>query len=152
MPSNIDLVRAFIAIELPVSIRSELAVLQKNLQLKCRCPAKWVASDSIHLTLSFLGEIPYKSLEQVKQAMSQAAIGQMPFKLALYKLGAFPDMESPRIVWVGLSGGLSDLKSLQSNIAQLLRRYGLTLEEREFCPHLTLARIRDEASPHENDS
>jgi 2'-5' RNA ligase len=152
MSGNPRSVRAFIAIELPPVIRLVLAQLQKKLQQQCHCPAKWVPSDSIHMTLHFLGEVPPATIENIKQAMSQAVIGQTAFELALGKLGAFPNLENPRVLWLGLNSDLSELKSLQEKLSHLLRHNGLTLEERGFYPHLTLARIRDGASYAEKSS
>ena len=147
MQSNTGLTRAFIALELPSTILSELASIQKLLQRQFNCPAKWVACNNIHLTLSFLGEIPPEALENAKQSVSEATTGQNALNLSFDRLGAFPNMIQPRIVWVGLNGELAGLISLQTKLDQLLRRRGLSLEERRFSPHLTLARIRDEASP-----
>ena len=51
--------RLFIAIELPTSVRAELASLQSRLQHE---PAlknvRWVSPNNIHLTLKFLGNVP----------------------------------------------------------------------------------------------
>lgn len=146
MQSNTGLTRAFVALELPSTIRSELASIQKLLQRQFNCPAKWVACDNIHLTLSFLGEISPEALENAKQSVSEVATGQNALNLSFDKLEAFPNLMQPRIVWVGLNGELSGLMSLQARLEQLLRRRGLSLEERRFSPHLTLARVRDEAS------
>jgi len=139
-------VRAFIAIEIPAIIYSEIAKIQGKLQRQCNCHAKWVVPDSIHLTLNFLGEVPPATLKNAQQAMLQAVIEQQPFELTIDKLGAFPSLEYPRIIWIGLNDKLSKLKSLQIKLEQKLLHTGLALEEREFCPHLTLARISNEAS------
>jgi 2'-5' RNA ligase len=152
MPNSGGSMRAFIAIELPVAIRSELTKLQKNLQKQCNCPAKWVDAANMHLTLAFLGEVPPPMLANARQAILQAIIGLAPFELTLDKLGAFPNLEHPHIIWIGFSNESHSLISLQTKLGQLLRHKKFTLEERAFCPHLTLSRIRDEASHAEKRS
>jgi len=152
MSGNHELVRAFIAIELPTSVRLELAQLQKTLRYQCHCPAKWVDPHSIHLTLYFLGDVAPAIIENTKQAMTHAVLGQLPFELFLDKSGVFPNPEHPRVIWIGITDKLSILKSTRSKLGQLLHRNELTLEAREFYPHLTLARIRDEANYVERQS
>ena len=57
--NNAEQVRSFIAVELPEDTRHTLAHLQERLRKACgSCPARWVAPDSIHLTLNFLGDVP----------------------------------------------------------------------------------------------
>ena len=145
---NAGVVRAFIAIELPDEARRDLAHLQEKLKQACGyCPAKWVAPGSIHLTLNFLGDVPLPKLEDIKSAVAQAGLASRPFELALGGLGAFPNLERPHVVWVGLDGDLDRLVKMQKHLEELLAKLGFPPENRPFSPHLTLARVRDEASP-----
>jgi len=145
--NNTEQVRSFIAIELPQETKSELAHLQERLKQACGyCPAKWVAVESIHLTLNFLGDVPLSRLDDIKNAVVRAADASDTFELALDGLGAFPNLERPHIVWVGLSGNIEKLSKIQKRLEQLLAGLGFSPEIRPFSPHLTLARVRDEAS------
>lgn len=145
--NNTEQVRSFIAIELSQETKSELAYLQEGLKQACGyCPAKWVAVESIHLTLNFLGDVPLSRLDDIKSAVAQAAAESDTFELALNRLGAFPNLEHPHIVWVGLSGSIEKLSKIQKRLEQLLVMLGSNSENRPFSPHLTLARVRDEAS------
>jgi 2'-5' RNA ligase len=58
-------------------------------------------------------------------------------------------MNRPRVIWVGLDGNLKRLADIQKQIEQLLSGVGFIPETRPFSPHLTLARVREEASPAE---
>jgi 2'-5' RNA ligase len=145
--NNTGQVRSFIAIELPQGTKRELAYLQEGLKRACGyCPAKWVTIESIHLTLNFLGDVPLSRLDDIKSAVAQAAAASDTFGLALEGLGAFPNLERPHIVWVGLSGNVEKLSNIQKRLEQLLVMLGFNSENRPFSPHLTLARVRDEAS------
>jgi 2'-5' RNA ligase len=145
--NNTGQVRSFIAIELPQEIKSELAHLQERLKRACGyCPAKWVAIESIHLTLNFLGDLPFSRLDDIKNAVAQAAVASDILELGLDGLGAFPNLERPHIVWVGLSGNVEKLSKIQKRLEQLLAGLGFSPEIRPFSPHLTLARVRDDAS------
>ena len=145
-------VRAFIAIELPGSVKSALSQLQDNLQRSEHASVKWVDTGSIHLTLKFLGNIATETIPELTKVLSEAARGITPFHLELGELGVFPNLRAPRVVWVGLRGETATLSVLQENIESALIPLGFPPENRAFSPHLTLGRVREKASPGERRS
>jgi 2'-5' RNA ligase len=138
-------IRAFIAIELPCELKEALAGLQSKLKAATACPAKWVPADNIHLTLSFLGDIQPLQVNDIQQTLTQICGELAPFKLYIGKLGAFPNYYRPQVVWIGLDGDMEPLSSLHRKIEAGLARLGFKPENHSFSPHLTLARLRDEA-------
>ncbi len=142
-------IRSFIAIELPAEVRKGLSRLQDELKAGGHAPVKWVNPENIHLTLKFLGSIPADKTESVTGAMADAARGIPPFRLEVRGLGVFPDLKRVRVVWVGVSGELARLSQLQKSIESRLAPFGFTPEARPFSPHLTLARVREQASADE---
>jgi 2'-5' RNA ligase len=138
-------IRSFIAIELPDDLRRELGRLQRRLRVD-RPRVKWVSPEGIHLTLKFLGDIDTGMIEPITQAMHQAAQEISPFNLDVQQLGAFPNFERVQVVWVGLGGEADKLKQLCSLLETNLSRLGFAAEQRPFTPHLTLARLGNEAS------
>jgi RNA 2',3'-cyclic 3'-phosphodiesterase len=142
--NNSEKARLFIAVELPKSTIDELSRLQKNLQTAYgNSGARWVAVKNIHLTLNFLGDVLRSKIPDISLGIAQAVAGFIPFELILGRLGAFPDIESPSTVWVGLNGIIGQLFHLQHNLEQILFGLGFKSEKRPFRPHLTLARISD---------
>ena len=142
-------VRSFIAIELPQEVKAALSRLAAGLMAKNAAPAKWVEPEGIHLTLKFLGGVAAEKLESIIAAMQTAARGIKPFRLELDGLGAFPGLARAQVVWVGLRGDLSSLTRLQQNIEANVSPLGFPSEARPFHPHLTLARVREQALPAE---
>ena len=138
-------IRSFIAIELPEPVKDGLAKLEDILKNTVAFPAKWVATNSIHLTLCFLGEIGPEQIEAVKSVMASTASETAPFELKLTSLGAFPNLERPQIIWAGVQGNLEALQRLHRELEAGLQVMGYRPENRLFKPHLTLARIRDDA-------
>ena len=63
--------------------------------------------------------------------------------LNVRNLGAFPSVNRPRVLWLGLDGDTDALISLQAQIDTGFQDYGFKKEERPFRPHLTLARIKE---------
>jgi len=139
-------VRSFIAIELPEELRLELSQLQAKLKAGKQPGVKWADPYGIHLTLKFLGNIAVDKTGEITKAIEEAAQGTAPFHLEVKQLGVFPNLRRVQVVWVGISGEVDKLGQLQQRIESGLARLGFTPESRPFTPHLTLARLRDQAS------
>jgi len=144
--------RSFIAIELPDEIRSALARLQAGLQTEKQPAVKWVDPYAIHLTLKFLGSIDTAKVSDIADVIEEAAHGIAPFSLEVKELGVFPNFKRVRVVWVGVWGDIPQLKLLQQRIESGLVPLGFPKESRPFTPHLTLARVREKASPTEQQN
>jgi 2'-5' RNA ligase len=145
-------IRSFIAIELPEEAKEGLARLKKELERDERKFVKWADPRGIHLTLKFLGNIPSKQVAEITDAIEGAAQGISQFHLDIGGLGAFPSLRQARVFWVGIGGEVEKLSRLQQNIDSALAALRFAKEERPFVPHLTLARIRQGASPLERRS
>ena len=139
-------IRSFIAVELPDELKLELVKLQAQLKSGTQSPVKWVDPDSIHLTLKFLGNIAIDRIGEITQAMEEAARAVPPFHLEVKDLGAFPNLRRVQVAWVSISGEVDKLGQLQQRIESNLARLGFAAESRPFTPHLTLARLRNQAS------
>ena len=139
-------VRSFIAIELPNELKVGLSQLEAQLKSGKQSGVKWVNPYSIHLTLKFLGSIAVDKISQITKSMNEAVQGISPFHLEVKELGAFPNLRRVQVVWVGISGEVDKLAQLQQRIESNLARLGFAPESRPFTPHLTLARLRNQAS------
>ena len=142
-------VRSFIAIELPDELKAGLTQLQSRLKLGEQPWVKWVDPHSIHLTLKFLGSIAVGRIDEITKTIEEAAQGIPPFHLEVKDLGVFPNLRQVQVAWVGISGEIDKLNQLQQRIESNLARLGFAPEARPFTPHLTLARLRAQASPNE---
>jgi 2'-5' RNA ligase len=145
-------IRSFVAIELPDGVKGGLVKLRRELERDEHTFIKWVDPEAIHLTLKFLGNISSKRVTEITKAIGEAAQGISSFHLEISKLGAFPNLKQPRVLWVGIGGELDELLSLQRNVDSVLGPLGFAKEERSFTPHLTLARVRERSSPAERKS
>lgn len=145
-------IRAFIAIELPDELKRAITSLQTQLKTSSPPSVKWVDASGIHLTLKFLGNVSFKQIEEITRAMEKAAAGFSPLRLEVEDLGVFPGPTRVRVVWVGLGGEIDRLTQLQEKIEANVAPLGFPPEGRPFAPHLTLARVRDDATPQERES
>jgi 2'-5' RNA ligase len=144
-------VRCFIAIELPDGVKRGLRELQAQLKAGSSAPVKWVDPENIHLTLKFLGNVAADRIDEISLAMTEAARGISSFPLEVKELGVFPNPSRVQIVWVGLGGEVDKLARLQQRVESNLEKLGFPPEGRRFTPHLTLARVRDQATPSERE-
>lgn len=142
-------IRGFVAIELPEEAKNGLARLRQELERNEQRFVKWVDPRGIHLTLKFLGNIPSKRVTEITEAIENAVQRVYRFHLEISGLGTFPSLKQARVFWVGICGELDKLSGLQQNIDSALAALGFAREERPFVPHLTMARIREGASPLE---
>jgi len=143
-------IRSFIAVELTDAVRQALAGVQCD--LKAQAPpraVRWTRPDSIHLTLQFLGDILPDQVEAVAGALRVACAGRGPFAFELAGAGVFPNLNRPRVVWVGVVEPSGALAALQQRVAQALAPLGFSPEERAFTPHLTIGRAARDAGPRD---
>jgi len=145
-------VRSFIAIELPDELKLALTRLQSQLKSGREYPVKWVDPYSVHLTLKFLGNIDVARIGEIMGVIEMSAQGIPPFHLEVGGLGVFPGLRRVQVAWVGLGGDVDRLSQLKQRIESNLVPLGFVAESRPFKPHLTLARVRERASPEERDS
>ena len=134
-------IRTFICIEIPESIKSRINKLQESLR-QIDAQVSWAKASNIHLTLKFLGGVEASRIERVSKALERAANGISPFEVEVSGSGCFPSPRSPRVLWVGFSKVPEFLQQLYSNIEDELARDSFEREKRKFSPHLTIGRIR----------
>ena len=134
-------IRTFIAVEATSEIRSRAVDLIDHLKV-AGATVKWVQPSHLHLTLKFLGDVADAKIPGVCQAVLDAAVGLKPFSIECRGAGAFPALERPRTVWLGLGVGQEPCASLQAAIEERLEKLGFCKEARRFRGHLTLGRVR----------
>ncbi len=140
MPTNSA--RTFVALPIPIVQRTRLGRLQSLLAPDLP-GTRWVTPDQFHLTLAFLGDVPDIDLAPVCRAVGEATAQFRRLTLNLQSLGAFPDAERPRTVWVGLAGPDHDMMlALQAAIAEAVAAVGYPAEGERFMPHITLGRLK----------
>ncbi len=141
-PASVEPMRAFVAIELPDSIKDRLRSLTDRLR-RSHARASWVKAERIHLTLRFMGDVPEEDADRLRGLLAGRYAGLDGFELRVRGLGAFPNARKPSVVWAGVTPLEGALERGQAIAEEGARAIGLKPEKRRFRPHLTLARIRD---------
>jgi 2'-5' RNA ligase len=130
--------RLFVALDLPWSVREQLAALCGS-----GIPgARWVPPENYHLTLRFIGEIPGHVARDVDDAL--LGLRAKGFALTLTGMGTFAKGGVSVALWAGVERTPS-LEHLRNKIETALQRCGLEPERRRFQPHVSLARLDNPA-------
>jgi 2'-5' RNA ligase len=164
MPKNTSTARLFIAADLPEHVRERLvswaraAVGGQGVFARRSAMPRLLAPESMHLTLSFLGERPVAEIDPLAHALDECP--REGFEL---RLGAplWLPPRRPSVLAVEVSdttGALRALKEAAVGAVEAVcdppppdpsaRRRGIP-RSRRFRPHVTVARVRGRAMPRE---
>ncbi|MCQ9206380.1 MAG: RNA 2',3'-cyclic phosphodiesterase [Omnitrophica bacterium] len=133
--------RTFVALELSDAVRAELERLQGKLG-QVDADVKWVAPRNIHLTLKFLGDVEEGRIDEIKNALTRISSGEKAFEISLFRPGAFPGLDRPRVLWVGIDKGCAQVEKIASSAEEELEKIGFPKEKRPMSAHLTLGRVK----------
>ncbi len=141
-----QVIRAFIAIEIPLETQAKIGGIIHTLQMNLTPNlVRWVKTENIHLTLKFLGDVSVANLHLLENILLTEAMQFKPFTMNIGELGAFPNPKRARVLWVNITAP-QDLLILQRAIESQTVHLGYNAEERPFTPHLTLGRVNRNVS------
>jgi 2'-5' RNA ligase len=131
--------RLFFAIELPDTVRAQLARLRDQLKSKID-KASFTRDENLHITLKFLGEMDERKVDELTESI--AKIRSAPIELRAEAIECFPQRGAVRIVAAGFGGDLPTLNAMHRTVEQRCQHLGVSPEQRPYRPHVTLARAR----------
>lgn len=129
--------RIFVALDIDDAIRGRIVRFLEGIR-EFAPDLGWVRTESLHVTLKFIGEKPEEGVEQVKATLSRITANS--FVLSFRGFGFFPTAKSPRVFWLGIEAE-PELRKLAATIDDATATLGIAREDHAFSPHLTLARI-----------
>ena len=131
--------RLFTGLSIPTEIAEALRIYRGGLP-----GARWIEPADYHVTLRFLGDVPVALAEDAVEALSEMR-ARPALEVVLDGLSVFGG-DKPRALLASVAA-TPDLMDLQAEQERLIRRAGAEPERRRFVPHVTLARLRREATP-----
>ena len=136
--------RLFVGTELSEAVRNAATRVVNELKhtLGPRIDAKWIPSEHMHITVRFVGYVPDEGVSAMLEALTQP-LDMAPFEIGFGGCGRFPPRGAPRVLWIGVSAGLSSLAALHGEFNRRVVPLGYAPETRPFGAHVTLARIKD---------
>ncbi|MCJ2142279.1 RNA 2',3'-cyclic phosphodiesterase [Methylobacterium sp. E-066] len=131
--------RLFTGLAVPPEVADALRIYRGGLP-----GARWIEPRDYHVTLRFLGDVAIPVAEDVLEAMAEMRV-RPALTVTLDGLGIFGG-DRPRALYASVVPS-PELIDLQAEQERLVRRAGIEPERRKFTPHVTLARLKREASP-----
>jgi 2'-5' RNA ligase len=128
--------RLFTGLKIPPRIADQLDALRGKLH-----GGRWIEREAYHITLSFIGEVEGRAIDEICQAL--ATVKARPFTLQLRAMGCFGSSR-PRALYAGVSPS-DELTTLQGAQARAITNTGIELEKRKYRPHVTLARFKSKS-------
>jgi RNA 2',3'-cyclic 3'-phosphodiesterase len=137
--------RLFVALDIDEAVRERMVHFVDGVRGSAP-QARWVRSESLHVTLKFIGEQAPHAVKNVEQTLH--TIEGPPVHLTFRGYGFFPSAKAPRVFWTGIEAG-PELAWLAKSVDEKLASLGIPREKHPYTPHLTLARNgRGSGSPH----
>lgn len=149
------MIRTFLAVELGDDLRNKMTLIQQDLRQRLGHESAkdiritWVQPSSIHFTIKFLGDTDEHLIEPLREAVERAMAGHEAVHMPIERLGVFPRLHQPRVLWVGpseqweRSDDAKRLVALHRAVEDGCRSFGFVPEGRPLSPHLTLARVKE---------
>ena len=102
---------------------------------------KWSPLENLHITTKFIGEWPETRMDELRAALSDIdPPGAMEIEISGFDF--YPNARRPKIL-VAKVHAPPALHELAARTEDALERLGCPREQREYSPHLTLARFGD---------
>ena len=96
--------RTFVAIE--VNNKDVLNSIHK-IQAELNIKAKPVELHNMHFTVQFLGEVSEEMIGKISDALN--SIEFSAFSITFASIGVFPNPNSPRVIWIGVTDGINEI-------------------------------------------
>jgi 2'-5' RNA ligase len=137
--------RLFVALHLEPPFAATMAAFLASMVERDRERAvRWVMPQRMHLTLKFLGDVEPARVAALETGLDAALRDLHAPVLATADMGAFPNFDRPRIVWVGMREQGRALPALVDAVELATLALGWPRDTRKYQPHLTLGRVRDD--------
>ncbi len=135
-------IRSFVALDLLPEAQDFLEELIKK-EKKHYPEAKWVKKEQLHITLHFFPAFVAAQIEEMNKLLGEVSRRFTTFPVTLERWGAFPSLHRARVIWIGMDeAGEEKIKEIRGEVEEGIIKKGWEREEREFSPHITLARFR----------
>lgn len=128
-----DMARIFTAIKLSDDFKQSLGELQNELRNR-GVGGYYAQYQNLHLTLTFIGNIPEEQLVSVQKAVSEVKFE--PFEICTDHMGFFNNDEA-KVLWMGLDKN-DILENMVTCLKERLMANGVAFQHKDFKAHITL--------------
>lgn len=106
--------------------------------------ARFEPAQKLHITVAFLGWVDTGMTPAIENALAGVAARHGTFRMAMDRIGAFPNERTPRIVWLGPRVQGEAFRALAGDVRGACGMLGFHFEKPPVA-HVTLARTKERA-------
>lgn len=123
--------RLFTALEIVADARDALLSLEP-------IDSAALLQDQPHITLRYIGDVSEAMASAISKELRDIRLTR--FAQTISGVGAFYCQEAPNYLWAGVDKS-AELTALYNAIGSALLKLGVEAEQREYVPHVTLAKL-----------
>lgn len=142
--------RLFVAVDVPDYWGKQALILrdaiERGIESYESSAIRWVASELMHVTLRFLGEVEDQYVDSLRQALA-GTVPPVDLNLTLGRVCTFGTPARTRVMWLGVGGDIDGLRAIVSRVDNAVAKVGLSTDARAFRAHFTLARLKSDVTP-----
>jgi RNA 2',3'-cyclic 3'-phosphodiesterase len=138
--------RAFFGLPVPAAAQPNLSGAIERMREAARgsrLAPRWQPVDKFHTTLKFLGWVEAERIDELWSMALVFARVVPPIRAQLASVTCFGPPRRARVIVAGVSDPSGALTRLADQLESGAETLGIPREEREYRPHVTLARMTD---------
>lgn len=137
--------RLFIAVNINQHSKNLIDNKLELLQQEYNDCFKWVEKKNWHLTLKFIGDVSASEQQKLIQALKEIDFNDKNKYIQFNRINAFPNLDAARTIYLAVNRGNKLLKNIHQNLENKLLEFGFKNDQKNFIPHLTLGRNKNQA-------
>ncbi len=129
-------IRAFVCLDIAEKIKDNIERVASQIDAY---EARAIPREQLHITLFFFERIDEKQVDEIKDSFYK--IVASPFDVQIKGIGVF-NPKKPNVIFATLKDD-NGVKALYDKLLPSMKVIGFKNQEREFSPHITIARARE---------
>lgn len=135
--------RYFFALPVPQPVLDQSLKVQHALQTHSHgAKLRFIPQKNMHITLHFMGSLTHKKVLELCVAVNETICNCKALSFDITGTGYFSRDGKPSVLWMGVASTPPELQGLYNGVAALLDDQRITVDRRNFVPHLTLAYVK----------
>ena len=135
--------RTFLAVDIEDAVKEKINIQIEEFRSRER-NIRWVKPHNIHITLYFFGEVHDSDFDGLEYAIQNSLKDILPFRVKICGFSAFPTLNRPRVLWIGVENPSQELKNIYKGINRELSQTTVNVnrDTKGYTPHITVGRVK----------
>lgn len=133
--------RAFLALNIPANIRSNISRLSRELQSFNIKGIKWVKPENYHITIQFIAELKETDLDKLVEDLEREFYDIESIEFTDPHLMIIPS-HKPKIIWIEIDTENKIINNIHRRFKKTLISMGYPIDNKTLKFHITLGRVK----------